>query len=340
MNIKTFILYIILIFPFVGKSNMASPINWGTNSSTLINSKNLDVLSESMVMNIDSSFSTCQYHIEYIIQSDSIGSNLPLGFIAYDFEGEFKVFIDDQSVEFSICDTCGYLDYPYLDFTDTTITDWSEHDQIYSNNSEILYYLIPITKKQHKITVEYKAVAWEDRTDWIKEITFRYSLAPAKHWKSFRNLSLTINAPFSSDEFSCNLGEPNHTNQNQFLWEFNKLPGDELIIKYNTSMPFMAKLLIVISPMGLCIIYLILSLIFQVWFIKRKKSGKIFTWILAFILTFISLFVYMFSFGLIDLIIGDTASVYHGYTFFIILAYPIILIIYLFLLWAIKPSKT
>lgn len=81
-------------------ANMASPTIDGTNASTAYSSKDIDILSETININIKKGFHEADYDITYEIYSDKEGKRIPLIFdvfedhISDDSDKSFIVEVD------------------------------------------------------------------------------------------------------------------------------------------------------------------------------------------------------------------------------------------------------
>ena len=181
---------------------MASPIRYGTLSSTAFSSKDIDITKEIIHLKIDKDFNTANLKIEYFIKTDIAGKQVPLLFYAKDYNENFKVWVDD--VETEILDIpAEYTDTkkePFQSFSNSFSKETNENEKPtvtiywkknYGNNyeiNELKYSEKTLSKGEHKIRVEYEAEASTDVSDWIKEYSFRYSLSPAKYWKSMNTM--------------------------------------------------------------------------------------------------------------------------------------------------------
>ncbi len=84
-------------------ANMASPTIDGTNTSTAYTSKDIDILSETININIDKGFNQANYDVTYEIYSAEEGYRIPLVFEVFDRVGDkadksFIVEVDGQVV--------------------------------------------------------------------------------------------------------------------------------------------------------------------------------------------------------------------------------------------------
>lgn len=102
------VLIISLMLLFIcnsAKANMASPFIEGTKAASAISSRHVDILHESIFIQIDENFHTAKYKVEYTIKSDVVGKQIPLLFCAVDYKDDFCVWLDDRpgkSVRYSV----------------------------------------------------------------------------------------------------------------------------------------------------------------------------------------------------------------------------------------------
>ena len=308
---------------------MASPIHEGTLSASMITSKEVDIVSERITMNIDSEFRSCDYIIDYIIESDTSGVFLPLAFTALDYKNQFEIYFNNVPIQLINCDTCYSLDLSLKELieeaNDSFFVDW--------NDDDLKYFIVPLTKGIHNVRVQYSANVWTDLSDWSREYSFRYSLSPAETWKSFGTLQLDVNC---DRQIKCNLGLPSTYKGDKHRWNFSEFPGKILVISHQIEPHWLAKILIIISPEGLWLIFSILILVIHSCWIRKVNKIRRPIYALeivgiSFILVIVGYVFYLFTYPTIDLIIGEEASRYHGYYFLMILILPVILLFH----WAV-----
>lgn len=343
---KLIALFLFVITANITIANMASPYQQGTTASSAFSSKNIDILSENILIKIDRNFKTAHYFIEYTIKNEKDGIQIPLLFYAKDYHNNFKVWLDDKEMsilntpenyveqENSQFDNFSYLfceekkDNPYTKF-------YLDEDIGFKVNiNDLKYFEALLTKGEHKIRVEYIGTTWIDKWDWIKEYSFRYSLSPAKYWKSFGKLNVTIIQELEKD-IAVNLGIPTNGKIGRISkWTFNKLPKEDIEIRYIPKINHISQKLISIGPFKLMLIFglivLIIHLLLIVWYRRTFKTAK-YSWVVligSIIFPYIVLYSYMDFFDIIDNLIGKHASRFHGYTFFIMLTYPFVAPLY------------
>ena len=349
MNLIFRIFIFIFLFGQIAKANMASPIWSGTMSGSAISSKDINILSEKIVVKIDESFRTAKFVVEYNIHSDFSGEQIPLLFFAKGYEGRFSVWMDDEIVDvYDITDKfvedsglAGFSELLEKGEHDITIY-WTKGAGSFYNISEIKYFATDIERGNHKIRVEYIAGVWANVSGWIKEFSFRYSLSPAKYWKSFGSLEIIVEQEGAVKPILTNLGEPNEKEiKSKNTWFFNELPDEYIEISYIPTPNKLAKILISITPLGISIIVTILLCMIHFFATlryrqkNRTKNYSLVVVIGSVFIPFLSLLSFVCSFNLIDYVIGEDAGRYHGYVFLIFIYYPVIMIIYWVIFWLI-----
>ncbi|MEI6088082.1 MAG: hypothetical protein WCR66_10865 [Bacteroidota bacterium] len=333
-------------------ANMASPIREGSKNASAFSSKDVNILHENIVVHISSDFKTAKYTIEYLVESDLIGGQIPLLFLAKDYKDDFNVWVDDQRV--NILDIPNYIikpkDSPFEKFSNSfndlidsnqylSIT-WIHNNNTLYNLDDLKFFKTNLQKGIHKIKVEYTAKVWVYYNEWLKNYSFRYSLEPAKYWKSFGGLSISIIQDYTSNFITTNLGNPNAGISGLTSnWKFNTLPGDLFIIEYKPVISNLAQTLISIGPYGIMIfcgiLFFALHFVFVFWY-RKKHLVKRFSWVLiagSFVVPYLILHSLFLSYDMIDKILGEDASRRHGYYFLILFWYPIMVICYLAIMW-------
>lgn len=358
MKIK--ILIILLLAGQCCKANMSSPIWEGTKAGEAFTSKDINILSEIIQIKIDKDYKTAKLIVEYTIQSDISGIQIPLLFYAQDFKDSFFVWVDNHRVDIQkIPEKYTRIENsPFSMFSGSFDKNYQTNHPVevsiywdkYSGNvyhlNELKYFETDITKGTHKVRVEYTANVWTDISGWIKKYSFRYSLTPAKFWKSFGTLDISVEQEGSVRQLSTNLGQPiEKIFQARNSWTFTKLPDEYLQFSYIPKANKLAKTLISIEPFGLSIIAGILLFalhLFLVFWYRRRFTSKKYSPVVilgSIAIPFLILFSYMYSFEIIDNVIGEDAGRHHGYVFLVIIFYPILLPIYWTILWLLDRRQ-
>jgi hypothetical protein len=354
MNNKIRLLVFLLFIGQICLANMSSPFEEGTKTGSVFTSKDINILSETILIRIDKEFKTANYIVEYTIESEINDNNIPLLFFAEDYKSDFSVWFDNQKVSIQNIPE-KYLHFensPFKEFnniaekkqneTDEVSIYWNKNSGFVYKINDLKYFETNIKKGVHKVRVEYIANVWLDKSNWIKEYSFRYSLTPAKFWKSFGTLSIIVEQEVQPKSIVTNLGMPIEKEiKSKNTWTFNKIPDEYFDITYIPKPNKFALFLLAIEPFGLSLIIGLLFFTFHILITKNyrslnlNKKYSIIVIIGSIIIPFLVLLGYLYSFDFIDNIIGKDASRYHGYVFFIMVLYPIIMPIYWIIMWLI-----
>ncbi len=326
-------------------ANMSSPYRVGTKGAFAVCSRNINILSEKIHIKIDNNFNEAYYTIEYNIKSDYYGEQVPLLFVAIDYLKDFKVFYDDKPVE-----VLNYIEN-LGDFPDTIKTDgnqsivkvaWDKQGEENVYLKDLKFFKTDIQKGTHHIKVTYKAICWEYLGHWIVEKTFRYSLLPARYWKSFGTFELTIEQE-GNEKYKINFDDTVIEEQIK-TWKFNKIPSDYLKIELIPTISVFARVLLFLKPFFISLIPTLLLVIFhyRLTFVYRQKNlSKRFSIVViigSIIVPFLGFLAFMSAYDLIDYALGIYASRNHAYIFLVIIFYPIVLLFYWILFWLIDKN--
>lgn len=345
---RTIIAVIILTFSSVSFANMASPYRDGTKVANAFTSSEIDILKERINVTLNKESSTANYVVEYFIRTDKEGKQIPFLFYAMEYKGDFKVWVDgkETTIQKIPDDYTGKTfegfsksyDNKDIDKAEVAIK-WRENSSNIYKLWELKYFEVDLNKGEHTIRVEYTANVWENRSKWVKEYGYKYSLSPARYWKSFGTLEITVDARGFGEELNTNLGKQESGKQDSAVWKFEKIPSDIFEITYVPKVSSLANFLIKVEPFGLAVIiglFLWIIHLFLMWRYRRVNPEKRFSWVMilgSLIVPAIVLFYYVYSFDIIDSAIGIHASRYHGYNFLVILIYPVLLPLYLTIMW-------
>ncbi len=349
---KSILSILFFLSAFICQANMASPIWEGTSGGAAISSRNIDISSELIHVQIDKDFNTAAYHVEYHISADSSGRQIPLLFYARDFKDSFRVWVDGVRVELkpipqqsnSIANT------PFQGFSNSfkpmnegeygvIEIKWSDRKSDHYKLSDLKYFDADIAKGDHVIIVDYNAKAAVNRSQMVKEYSFDYSLSPAKYWRSFGNLTIVVETQNPEEKYTTNIGAATKDSaQTIKKWAFEKLPDDYFRIIYTPSVTGVAKLLINLGPFNLMILLAVVLLLLHVLAIYRfrKNNTAKWSWVVlvgGLIIPFLVLISYMGWDMVIDAAIGPEASRYHGYDFLMVMFYPFLMPVYWLAMW-------
>jgi len=337
---KLFFTILLLLHMPWAFANMASPVNEGTMSSRMITSKDVRILNERIHIKIDKHFKLAHYKIEYHIHSNQETNDIPLLFFAMDRSDDFlfRVWLDGKPVKL-ISDTVrkDQIDERNKKFIEQYVHsgskrsgclhfDWGTFENRCFDVNDLNYFETELTKGEHTIRVEYVGNVWTDRSDWIETKSFRYSLSPARNWKTFGTLELSVDANAYPRPLKLKVGNRvKKVHSKQISQTYTTLPGDYIIIEYEPEVSSFAKLLINIGPGWIALIIIIASVLLhhlQLYRWNNIENGTL-RFLFFLLLTFVVSFILCDSLNLaeqfIDANIGRAASRYHGYSFIFIL---------------------
>lgn len=360
MKLKIALLVLVLLRTQFSRANMSSPIWEGTTVSTAFSSKDINILSESIHIKIDENYQTARFTVEYTLQSDVVGRQIPLLFYAQDYKDSFLVCIDDQNVAIQNIPE-QYIQFAHSPFSgfsrlkdnnnrenekDKVIIQWDENSDFVYDINDLKYFEADLEKGIHKVRVTYTANAWTDASGWIKTYSFRYSLSPAKFWKSFGTLMVTVEQAGIIRQIATNIGAPNEkTIKAKNTWAFTQLPAEYLEFSYTPVMSRLTRVLIAFEPFWLSIVAAVLLFILHLWLVFRYRSrhvNKKYSYVVivgSWLIPFLILLSYIYAYVLIDYSIGADAGRRHGYVFLIMVLYPFFVPVYWTIMWLLDKLK-
>ncbi len=359
MELKQALTIILFLIGELCCANMASPIKAGTYSSSAFSSRDIDIIKEEINLQIAKDFKTAAYVIEYFIKTDTAGKQIPLLFYALDYQGDFNVWVDNQEVtllqipsEYTTTSNTPFSKFSNsVDSSvrqgesETVAISWGKNSRLVYELRDLKYFELDLSKGEHTIRVEYTANVWTDISNWVKQFSFRYSLSPAKNWKSFGSLQILLNVSAYNSSVTTNLGSPNSGKLDSIaVWNFTKIPSEYFEIVSTPPISKFAKIMIAIGPTGITLIIALLFMSFHVIAIKeyrKREPIKGYSWVVivgSVTIPFLILISFMFSFTLIDSAIGEAAGKYHGYPFLAVVLYPLVLPVYWLIMWWIDKK--
>lgn len=356
MNKKLQILLIglLLFLPFVARTNMASPIQEGSWLGTPFVNEQMDILKEELYILPAANFKSAEFIVKYHIETQTSGTQIPLLFFAADYQSDFQVWLDGNPVELQQVPSnyqslagSAFTDFAYLfegesDYLELELKD-SLGAAFYLSLEDLKFFEINLEAGKHLIEVRYLADEWLDYNDWVKKYSFRYVLSPAKYWKSFGELEITLDASKVSQTLNTNLGPPTSGDINQVArWSFDDLPVEVVHIQFVPKMPRLAQILLAITPFGMTLLLAIPLILLHYLSVRKHRMQRPdlrFSWVLnigSMIVPLLVLICYVYCYTLIDVAIGEHASKYHGYKIFMIFTYPFVFPVYWLVLWLVE----
>ncbi|MFL9843354.1 exosortase/archaeosortase family protein [Flavobacterium rhizosphaerae] len=350
------ILLLLLLIPFATDANMASPVLEGSFSSSPFIGNYVDITYEKIHIIPDRGFKTAKFVVEYYIEAKKSGLQIPLLFYAAGLRNGFEVKIDGKNVALQQVPQNynphgGVPYYEFMQFYQRK--PWQNYDGVFEAEledgefntnvlfNELQFFYVDIPKGSHIIEVNYTADHWIVRDHWLNTYSFRYALSPAKYWRSYGGLEVTLDNTAAHKAITTNLGVPESGNlKTTAVWKFDTLPAAYIIIEDKPKISVVAESLITIGPglmaFALSVILVTLHIIFIKKYRRRHISKKYSTVVIAgsVILPFICLYLYLVMYSVIDYFIGEAyASHYHGYIFLIFIFYPFLVVIYWLVMW-------
>ena len=353
---KTFhALLLLLALPFSLAANMANPVTEGTLGALPFVSEYATIQECMITITPRPGCRQAHFRVRYLINVERDGQDIPLLFYAVDYTDEFSVKLDEQVVPTQIVPER----YRRLEGTDFaafaksfSTSGWDSTQAVaiaydagqtyYAPLTDFHYFEADLSAGSHVITVEYLADIWLDRSDWVKEWSFRYALKPAEQWKETVYIDVTLVTNECALAWTTNLGQPSHQARHLQQWMITpEERTDVLLINYRPPVSRLARVLLWFRPRGLATAIGILLAFFHLsvlWARRRTASTRwLRLWIIggAVLVPALTILVYMLGFSWIDAALGEAASQYHGYYFFAIVYYPLVAFAYGLLSWGL-----
>lgn len=344
-----------LVFLFIAQlcaANMASPVSEGTRSGSAFSSRNIDILNETIRVIVSKDRNTARFIVSYTIKVDSAGKQIPLLFVAQDYKDSFRVWLDGQKLDV-LNIPAEYINMagsPLGNFSNIFGSDsyvgisWVENTQHPYSLYDLKYFETAIDTGIHTINVEYLAEPWTDRHDWVMKKIFRYSLTPAKYWRSFGTLNIIVEQEGKAINYATNLGVPSEEEISaKNSWKFTSMPDEYFALEFKPELKGSVRIIASLAPFMPWIAGIILFMIHLLlcrWYRSNHIRSKFSTVVIigSLLVPLIALSSYVYSFELADNMLGADASRYHGYTFMIFIFFPLICPIYWLLMWLLDKS--
>ena len=322
------------------RANMAAPWIDGTSNSNIYISKDIDILKEHLSVTI-LNYNQAEFDVRYVIYTDSRLLNVPFVFDTQadnhkyrrgrDDHMNFGVWLDDREVTVQ--------DIPYMYRGDSIGENWARDlrknfDMNIDDLFSFKYFELDLAEGVHVIHVKYTANATIDLWRDVKRYVFAYNLRPARYWKSFGGLELTVDASDLDGEISLDIPDGTFV-EGAYNHYFAELPADEFYITCTPHISSSAEMFMAFGSYGLALTVSVCLIIihFILMYRSRKKNPKKkfphVAVIGSLIIPFVFCFAWVYGEFLIDDIIGEHASARHGYIFLLLLGYPFLLILYL-----------
>ena len=329
---------LLFLFPLLMFGNMAKPWMDGSQHSVLFGG---DASVKKEVINIrifkDSleEHHYANYSIKYYIYSPQ-KQKLPLLFIAIDLFGNQEIKVNNQLTKIEPLDF-EKKNYPFIKKNaNGTFVKYDVANEIPIEQNNLIYFTADLEQGDNIIEVQYDANMEYNTYGFVKNYVLEYSLSPSQYWKSFGPIEVNFILDNQLDFKESNLGHKKESNQ-ILKWTITPQNRDKIEIKLSEKTSFISKVLLTLDPFGMAIIALVGM--FFVHLKLMKKNSKTYVLVLGIILVPILFYVvYFLSYDLIDFSLGKDHT-RHGYVFFIVLTYPILLLFYWILVWQIHKRR-
>ena len=330
-------------------ANMASPVfAEGTLGAQPFISEYVDIVNETIHIVPDSQFQTAAYDIVYTVDAKQEGIQVPMLFYALEYRDFFHIWVDDSIVELKpipeqfIYPFEGY-DHVFGEEAELTTVQWPDGQGLNAPLYTLKYFELDLAQGRHEIRVTYDADVRGEGWDWANRYSFRYSLSPAQYWKSFGELTITVDNRSQGQKLTTNLEPPHQGSLDSVaVWHFSYLPADMITIQYDPELSPLATTLIAINSDGMAgiVLFLLACLhLFSVIRFRKKNPTKRFSWVVivgGLMVPFLVFLAYVKAYDLIDWAIGPEASEPNGgYSGMIFILYPIAMPIYLGIMWGV-----
>ncbi|MFZ9847742.1 MAG: hypothetical protein ACO3EE_06265 [Flavobacteriales bacterium] len=265
---------------------MASPIYEGSCVSAPFINQHINIIHENIFITPKPNL-IAFYKIEYQIESLEDGIDIPFIFYAMDYSGEINILKDGVKIQVdSVVDVGNKQDFEYaIDAGDAPSNyinfsfAFRDNEGLYASDKDLKFFTTNLPKGKHVIVVEYNSTVWLDLSDWVKEYSFRYSLSPAKKWKSFGTLDVYVDCTEFGEEFISNLesGLVKDDNVKPLVshYHFNKIPADFISLTWTPDVNFFADALVFVGPFGLMILLLIGVIVYHIILIRKYRKNNL-----------------------------------------------------------------
>lgn len=332
------ILLILLLFPILMFGNMAKPWMDGSQHSVLFGgdaSVKKEIINIRIIKDSLHEIHYANYSIKYHIYSPR-KQTLPLLFVAMDLFGNQQIKVNNRLIKIEPLDF-EKKTYPFIKKnTNGTFITFDGKQEYYIYQNDLIYFSADLEKGDNIIEIQYDANMEYNTYGFIQKYKLEYSLSPSQYWKSFGPIEVNLILDNQVDFKESNLGQEKESNQ-ILKWTITPQNRDKIEIKLSEKTSFISEVLLTLDPFGIAILSLVVM--FFVHLKLMKKNSKTYVLVLGIILVPILFYVvYFLSYNLIDFSLGKEHT-RHGYIFFIVLTYPILLLFYWILIWQIHKRR-
>lgn len=327
------------------QANMAKPWNEGSDHSVLFSSKGIDVLKEHIGIKIisdDGYFA--RFQIRYELNTP-IAQALPLLFIASDLFNEPTVTVNGQIIKITHLkkntakelEQMSFLE-PYQD--EYVRVHYEKNESIIVRVDDLAYFVGNLQKGTNIITVAYDSRLESNNFGFTTDLTFKYSLAPSKYWKSFGPIKIDLELPEKYQLKESSIGKPDHQSGKNLSWLLQKVPASDLQISLKPVVPVVSAILLFLDPLGIAAIAFIILAYSHVKRVRKHRVQLVprYNWSLTTGNLAIPPLIYAIYFGAYDLIdwtLSDLSLGKHGYIMLMVFTLPVFWVIYALVMWLV-----
>lgn len=284
MKIRNFLILIAILL--VQPAFSAVYPYWpGTQSGSAIAGKDINIIREKVDVKIKKDIRQADITVEYLLKSEESGVQIPLIFYADNYVGGFSVSLNDKPVQLSKVESdfdfsaFGMPEIENAENLKLSYGDFGRNDgEIEMPLIDLKYFKTDLNEGIHKVVLKYTAEAWVDQSgtnrQYIKEYSYRYSLAAAKQWKSAGGMDLTIESEDPERHFTVNLGDfTEELPDRKHLWKMDGAPSvDHIVIQLTPKVSSLHQTFLNLFPVYIWLFGIVLMLPLIWWMVKRWRK--------------------------------------------------------------------
>lgn len=276
-----------ILFQTIAYGNMANPVIEGSLGSRPFVNEFVDVVHEDLLITIDSSFTQAKFNVKYHINASKSGMQIPFLFYASEYLEAFQIKID--GIEVSTKDIPNNLEFDEVEKfnnfsafyeskrkNNEAVMEESPRGGFVISLQDMIYFEADISKGEHIIEVDYTAEKWTDTWQQVNTYSFRYALSPAKYWRAFGTLHITVDASNFSGDLESNIGEPNQGDLGRTAtWYFDELPTEILTISHQPKFSVFTEVIISLGANTFAFILGVLLIIVHISQIIKYRNNNL-----------------------------------------------------------------
>ena len=305
----------LLLISWTVSSQAMEPVTYsGTWASAAYFNKSIDVISESVDINVIEDANN--YTVTYELYNNHEGLRFPLvlevfdGLDSFEQSGDFEISIDGQSVPVEVLAE----DDTVLDTADFYYSPTDTDGQTFRAESK--YINVDLSQGLHTVIATYDAHPHYYGSDWTARHTYSYSLKPMQQSDTqsqlFQGSTVTLNFDGDTDHVTVNIdNEEAALSVNQPL-HFNDNLAKEIDFIIQKPLSPLAKVLTAASPFIAFIALFALGILHLLMMSRREETQPENRWVViltgGFLVPFLSLIAYYIFLLVTDIVIGKGAT--------------------------------